>query len=122
MKFPEQFRWKDAPKPYATSAGEPFGLFIIKAASANGRILKVMACCATPESNGWEHASVSLLDYPKKTPSWEELCVVKDLFWDANECVVQFHPRKIDAVNIAQVLHLWRDTKNPFGMPPPHCV
>lgn len=29
MKFPEQYRWKDAPHGYATSEGSPFGFFRI---------------------------------------------------------------------------------------------
>lgn len=57
---------------------------------------------------GWEHVSVSLAD---RTPTWEEMCYVKDLFWDEHEWVVQYHPPKSLYVNNHPFcLHLWRPT------------
>lgn len=54
----------------------------------------------------WEHVSVSLTD---RTPTWEELCWVKALFWDDEECVIQFHPPRSQYVNRHQYcLHLWK--------------
>jgi len=53
-----------------------------------------------------EHVSVSL---KHRTPTWAEMCKVKDLFWDEDEVVVQYHPSKKDYVNNHQYcLHLWR--------------
>lgn len=40
---------------------------------------------------GWEHVSVSLSN---RCPTWEEMCMVKDIFWGEDECVIQFHPPK----------------------------
>lgn len=37
----------------------------------------------------WEHVSVSL---PDRCPTWEEMCWVKSLFFEDEECVLQFHP------------------------------
>ena len=37
----------------------------------------------------WEHVSVSR---PDRCPTWDETCAVKRLFWDDEECVLQFHP------------------------------
>lgn len=55
---------------------------------------------------GWEHVSVSRRDRP---PLWEEMCQIKDLFWEPDDCVVQFHPPRSDYVNVhANCLHLWR--------------
>ncbi len=55
---------------------------------------------------GWEHVSVSRDD---RCPTWEEMCQVKDLFWDEDDCVVQYHPPKSDYVNIHKNRqHLWR--------------
>lgn len=55
---------------------------------------------------GWEHVSVSL---PTRCPTWEEMCQVKELFWDDTDCVVQYHPPKSDYVNNhPYCLHLWR--------------
>lgn len=55
---------------------------------------------------GWEHLSVSM---PSKTPSWDQMCVMKDLFWEDNEECFQYHPKKEDYVNIhPHCLHIWR--------------
>ncbi|MFV2055406.1 MAG: hypothetical protein ACC707_03020 [Thiohalomonadales bacterium] len=73
-------------------------------------------------SNGadWEHVSVSLVH---RVPSWEEMCWVKDLFWDDEDVVVQYHPRKSEYVNIhPYVLHLWRPMVEVMPLPPVICV
>lgn len=120
MKFPDQFRWNDAPHGYATEDGSPFGIFLIPGRLANGRGLKVIA--VDGEETGWEHVSVSIED-SKRPPSWAEMCIVKRLFWDANECVIQFHPPEEDYVNNHPgVLHLWRKVGAEFPMPPKICV
>jgi hypothetical protein len=67
------------------------------------------------ESKGWEHVSISTR---RRVPNWQEMCFVKDLFWDEEECVVQFHPPRSEYVNNhPHVLHLWRQ-KAGFPMPP----
>lgn len=120
MKFPEQFRWASARPPYNTKHGDPFGLFIIPPRSAKGRALKVMA--VDGEDTDWEHVSVSLMDEPKKCPSWDEMCIIKSLFWEDEEWVVQFHPAKSDYVqNHVGCLHLWRPVEG-FSTPPRICV
>lgn len=67
-------------------------------------------------SEGWEHVSVSTRRRP---PNWQEMCFVKDLFWEEHECVVQFHPPKSEYVNNhPYCLHLWRSNKVEFPLPP----
>lgn len=57
---------------------------------------------------GWEHVSVSL---QTRCPTWEEMCRVKNLFWDGDDCVVQYHPPKSEYINNHPFcLHLWRST------------
>jgi hypothetical protein len=109
VRFPEQFRWKDAPAGYATHGGEPFGAFIVPAHHAPGlRILKIIAVDGDADTQ-WDHVSVSLAEHPNKIPSWDEMCFVKSLFWDDEEWVMQFHPAKSEYVNRHPgVLHLWR--------------
>lgn len=120
VKFPEQFRWSSAPPPYNTKRGDPFGLFIIPPRNAKGRTLKVMS--VDGEDTGWEHVSVSLMDEPMKCPSWDEMCIVKSLFWEDEEWVVQFHPAKSAYVqNHVGCLHLWRSIEG-FQTPPRICV
>ena len=65
---------------------------------------------------GWEHVSVSR---PDRTPTWAEMCRVKALFWDAGDCVVQFHPPETDYVNNhSRCLHLWRPVGIELPRPP----
>lgn len=68
----------------------------------------------------WEHVSVHILEYGKqRTPTWQEMCMVKDIFWDEEECVVQFHPPKSEYVNNhPHVLHLWKLGSGTFPAPP----
>ena len=65
-----------------------------------------------PEGDGWEHVSIHAYQSGGKrqrTPTWREMSYVKDLCWDAEDVVVQFHPRKSQYVNChPHVLHLWR--------------
>lgn len=56
-------------------------------------------------ARAWEHVSVSALF----TPTWNEMCWVKDAFWEDEEFVLQFHPPKSEYVNVhGRCLHLWR--------------
>ena len=56
--------------------------------------------------NGWEHISVS---FARRDPTWEEMCVAKDVFWRDDEECVQFHPKKSQYINISShCLHIWR--------------
>jgi len=64
---------------------------------------------------GWEHVSVSLKE---RCPTWPEMCVVKNLFWDAEDCVIQFHPPKSDYVNNHPFcLHMWKKIGSEFELP-----
>ena len=85
------------------------GLFLFK---LNGVQMRVI--CS--DMMGWEHVSVSTAT---RCPTWEEMCAVKDLFWDEDDCVVQFHPPKSDYVNMhPYTLHLWREVGREFRRPP----
>jgi len=69
---------------------------------------------------GWEHTSVHS---EKGIPSWQEMCFIKDLFWNDSETVIQYHPARSDYVNIhPHVLHLWRPTDVEIPMPPKEFV
>jgi hypothetical protein len=71
---------------------------------------------------GWEHVSVHVYDAEREMfflPLWDEMCYIKDLFWDAEDVVMQLHPRKSEYVNNhAYVLHLWRPTQHTIPTPP----
>ena len=58
--------------------------------------------------DGWEHVSVS----PKKKfniPTWNDMCIVKDIFWNSEEEAYQIHPKKNQYVNsVNNCLHIWK--------------
>lgn len=71
-------------------------------------------------SYGWEHASVS---QPNKTPTWDIMCRVKDIFWSGDECCVEYHPREKDYVNMHEhCLHIWKPIGIDLPTPPPIMV
>lgn len=115
IQFPEEYRWIKAPLHYASSPGDRGGAFRIPARKANGRNLLVIADAG--DLAGWEHVSVSLHQQKNRAPSWEEMKIVKDLFWPEEACCVQFHPPKSDYVNITEALHIWRPLQHFLPIP-----
>ena len=73
-----------------------------------------------PAGIGWEHVSVSVQGQRKKrVPNWAEMCFVKDLWWGAEECVVQFHPPHSEYVSMHNyTLHLWKPHGSALPLPP----
>lgn len=70
------------------------------------------------DGEGWEHVSVRPY-YQDRTPTWEEMCYFKNLFWNDDECVVQYHPPKHAHINChPNVLHLWKPAIGKIRMPP----
>lgn len=74
------------------------------------------------DMSGWEHVSISIVSNKmevKRCPTWEEMCWLKDIFWDEDDCVMQLHPPKSEHVSTHNYcLHMWR----PIGVeiPLPH--
>ena len=67
---------------------------------------------------GWEHISVSIRN-SRRCPTWEEMCKIKDMFFNDDEVVVQFHPAKKDYVNNHKnCLHLWKPLEHEIQTPP----
>lgn len=65
---------------------------------------------------GFEHLSVST---PIKTPTWEQMCFMKDIFWREDEVCMQLHPKKEDYVNNMQYcLHIWKPINIEIPTPP----
>jgi hypothetical protein len=121
MRFPEEFRCPNIHPRYRSSTGDPFGVFWIPGNKVNGRGLKIIA--VDGQRTGWDHVSVSLMDHPTRVPSWEEMSIVKNLFWPPEVCVVQFHPASENYVNVhGGCLHLWRCVDREFPTPPISCV
>ena len=79
------------------------------------------AMVVASDGQGWEHVSVRMVDKSTgqdRTPTWAEMCKIKDIFWDAEDCVIQYHPAKSEYVNNhPNVLHLWRPTEHVIPTP-----
>lgn len=65
---------------------------------------------------GFEHLSVSTT---VKTPSWEQMCKMKDIFWNEDEVCMQLHPAKEDYIdNMKYCLHIWKPINEKIPTPP----
>lgn len=106
---PEKFRLKEGRLASLPEDGNN-GVFFVKV--HRGQELRVIAS----DGAGWEHVSVSRTD---RCPTWDEMCQVKDLFWDEDDCVIQFHPPRSEYVNNhPYCLHLWRPIGVEIMAPP----
>lgn len=109
MKVPEKYRVKNGFYGSSEKDGNN-GVFIIK---KNDHVLRVIAS----DSMGWDHVSVSLAS---RCPTWEEMCFVKDLFFDDDEMVIQYHMPACKHINIhPYCLHLWKPNDGRFIPTPP---
>ncbi len=111
---PEQFRIRNG----ALATGQANGnngafRFLLKSGLA--------VRCLASDGAAWDHVSVSVSrnGTVNRCPTWEEMCAVKALFWDDEDCVVQLHPPASEYVNCHPfTLHLWRDQANGHRTPP----
>ena len=67
---------------------------------------------------GWDHVSVAPLNH-RITPTWDDMCRIKDIFFKDNEAVIQIHPPKEEYVNnLPNCLHLWSCYYKEMILPP----
>lgn len=96
MKDPTKFAI-NKPVPY----GKPY-LIIHPATRARFSVVASV-------DDGWGHVSVSL---EKRTPTWDEMCFIKNMFFEPEELCLQIHPKKSQYVNEHRFcLHLWQPPK-----------
>lgn len=108
FKVPNKYRIRDGRAGSSDDIGNA-GAFAIKL--KHGQQFFAIAS----DGLGWEHVSVSRSD---RCPTWDEMCQVKELFWDDSDCVVQYHPPKSQYVNNhPYCLHLWRQAGSEFPAP-----
>jgi hypothetical protein len=87
---------------YGSDPGAMYGAFAVMGPC--GRTLRIIS--SGPDA--WEHVSVSLEG--KNPPNWQEMSWVKEKFWEDEETVLQFHPKKSEYKNLhPNCLHLWRN-------------
>lgn len=123
---PEVEHGRDLTHPvYGSRPGERMGSFRLRC-PATGAALRVIVSdgadwdeCGLPGPR-WEHVSVTA---PGRTPVWEEMSWVKNLFFLPDELAVEFHPPHSRYVNChPHCLHLWRPVGVEIPMPPVACV
>ena len=121
FQVPEKFRVVNHPNPKLSSTKEMGnnGIFVIPLSAS------VMAYIVCSDGQGWKHVSAHILDRKmegnskERTPTWAEMCKIKDSFWTKDECVVQYHPPETEYVNNHKhTLHLWQPTEVLLPMPP----
>lgn len=102
---------------YGTKKGAPYGMFRLPTKQKRGGSLLVMVSDGNLDAGvPWEHVSVSL---PARTPTWEEMALVKSALWDREDCVLQYHPPASMYVNAhPYCLHLWRAIGIEVPVPP----
>ena len=110
FKVPEKFRIKHGFMGSDTTNGNNGAFEIIVKTHVKQKFFAIAS-----DGLGWEHVSVSRED---RCPTWEEMCAIKDLFWDKTDCVVQYHPPDNEYVNDHKYcLHLWRCKTKEFPIP-----
>lgn len=82
----------------------------------NGLFLSGNLKIIASDGEGWEHVSVSVKTLA--IPAWSTMCKVKDLFWDKEDWVIQYHPAESEYVDNYPCLHLWRPVGQDFPKPP----
>lgn len=100
---------------WGSSTGDDFGSFRFMGPCGEG-LLVIASPGDAHEMVPWEHVSVSTRH---RCPNWKEMCFVKDLFWDAEEAVMQLHPPRSTWINNhPHCLHLWRPIDGKIPLPP----
>lgn len=113
---PIKYRTKYPKINYVNAEGNN-GFFVIP----HYRIIDYFFYCVCSDGMGWEHVSVSIRTNKMtqtRCPTWEEMCWIKDLFWDKTDCIIQYHPAESEYINCHPfVLHLWRPTNQIIPIP-----
>jgi hypothetical protein len=105
-------RWKDIDATVVRlKEGEGGGAWVVKS-KLDGQLVRIIAST----DDGWDHVSVSL---ENRMPTWEEMDMIKRLFFKPNEIAVEYHVPPSDHINIhPNCLHLWRPQRVKIPLPP----
>lgn len=110
MKVPEENRVTTG-RFASTEEDGNNGLFAIKKGKLKFSVI-------ASDGMGWEHVSATIIN-AQRCPTWREMCFIKDLFFNEDEVVVQYHPAKKDYINNhPYCLHLWKKVDSEFETPP----
>jgi hypothetical protein len=126
---PEATRIRTHPLLGSITADGNNGAFDLESCEPGWRLALIVSDGADPTvPEKWEHVSVHAykeagLAVRERTPTWKEMCFVKRLLWDAEDVVMQLHPRESEYVNChPNTLHLWRPINAEIPTPPSYFV
>ena len=115
FKVPEKYRDTKTFMKSDKSQGNNGSFIFTLPTTENETVLTIAS-----DGDGWEHVSISLQN---RCPTWDEMCLIKDMFWDEEDCVVQYHPPKSEHVNFhPHCLHLWRPIGQTLPVPASYLV
>lgn len=118
FKAPNQYRVVTGQGATTPASGNSGSFYIPLRKKALGFMREItygfLQVVASEHNGTWEHISVCVVHIDKKrlverTPTWEEMTLAKDTFWDKTDECIQFHPPEDEYVNVHKyVLHIWR--------------
>lgn len=124
FRVPESYRLRTGPMASDFTYGRN-GAFAFPSVIPNRNMIVIASDgkdwkAAGLDGEPWEHVSVHCYSGKRQfTPTWVEMCAVKDMFWDEDDVVIQIHPAKSEYVNNhLNTLHLWRPTQTKLPLPP----
>ena len=109
-----QYRqWSRERQQYGVNGDGGNGIFKVY---VEGKSFNVIAS----NGGGWDHVSVTPGNLKRTAcPTWEEMCAIKDMFFEPEETVIQYHPPKSEYINNHPCcLHLWRPQGVDVPRPP----
>lgn len=122
FKYPNQYRIRTHPTHGSSDLDGANGAFEIPLKDGRRMFCIISDGLELQVPDQWEHVSVSIRTPDGSAtmmPTWDDMCLAKDTFWDANDTVIQFHPAKNQYVNRhPHVLHLWRAVNYRQPTPP----
>jgi hypothetical protein len=93
----------------------PNGMFLLRRSPRHPKLKVIIS-----NGMGWEHASVSAQG---RTPTWDEMQYIKEMFWEPEDVVMQLHPPESEYMNFHRYcLHLWRPLEEEIPTPPLYMV
>ena len=121
FKVPNQYRLRTGPMGSSDYAGLRGAFEVpIKRMQMTQKKIVLVAIADDGLITGWEHVSCYKYNgFKRYIPSWSDMCKIVSLFWDEEDCVIQYHPPKSESININPfVLHLWRPIGVELPKPP----
>ena len=87
---------------------------------------RILLACVVSDQEDWDHVSIHVETMRKKkqkwiqrTPTWDEIVFVKDMFFRPDEWEMQFLPGQKDYINDHNyTLHIWRPHNVLIPKPP----